>query len=236
MDRELARQCATENMNKQPSEFDRQFEAVFVNPVFGDVVTEVFPQMLDPHDQRGRALLKKYADLGAFLEENKDNETAEVVVARVQTENAEYRHDSKPPRQTAKGFAVYHYVGLRAENFQVVRDDSGAPVGVGIQQPARVESYGFGKARKELRSFVVVDSVDELTSAWTRSVEELETPSVYLFGTTTEQLDYQARMLDEHLRLDFSLPVSAALNDIRIDVFRHSAGLESRYVENSAEK
>lgn len=236
MDRESARQRATDNFNKQPSEFDRQFEAIFANPVFGDVVTEVFPQMLDPHDKRGRALLKKYAELGTFLEETKESDSAEVAVVRVQTENAEYRHDNRQPRQTVKGLAVYHYVGLRADNFQVVRDDSGAAVGVAITQPARVETRGFDAARKELRPFVVVDSVDELTSAWTRGLEEVETPSVYLVGRGNAQIDYEARMLDESLRLELSQPISGALNDIHIDLFRESAGLESAYTANSAEK
>lgn len=236
MDRESAQQRATENMKKQPSEFDRQFESIFANPAFGDVVTEVFPLMLDPHSERGRALLKKYADLAAFLETTKESDTAEVAVVRVQTENAEYRHDNKPPRQTAKGVAIYHYVGLRAENFQVVRDDAGNPVGVGVEQPARVQTSGFSAARREIRPFVVVDSIDNLTSAWTRSLEEVETPSVYLFGESTSQIDYQARMLDKELRLEFSLPVSGALSDMHIDVFRQSAGLESKYTVDSTEK
>jgi hypothetical protein len=125
MDREIARELANENLKKSPSEFDRQFEALFANPHFGDVVTEVFPSVLDPHDRRGRQILKKYAELGAFLEETKDKDDAWFVGARTQTSNLQYTHTAEPALQKVDAIAVYTYIGVRAEHFQAVRDEQG---------------------------------------------------------------------------------------------------------------
>lgn len=46
MDREKARVVMTENFNRQPSQVEKNFEALFANEYFGDMVTEVFPQVI----------------------------------------------------------------------------------------------------------------------------------------------------------------------------------------------
>lgn len=230
MDRETAQVVAIENYNKQPSQFDKSFEALFANEHFGDVVTEVFPDVLDQHSKQGMDRLAKYAGLASFLCSEANSGDGRFVVVKLQTERAEYRHDNTPPRQSAEALALYSYAGLSADSFRVMRNEDGTPLGIAVDHIVKVYSFGFNNGvQKVTRQTVVIDSIDSLTSAWTREKEENQTPSYFITGVDGEDLHYQARKLDSEMRVDLASPITGAISSVLIDDLRVSAGLETEF-------
>ena len=227
MDGEKARQTWVENLTRSPEKLERQLDALYANPHFGDVVTEVFPEVLDPHDEHGRDTLRKYAELAAFLEETKDAEDAAFAVVRIETRNIEYHVEH--PKKSAEAVSVRYLKNARAENFEIARDENGAPIGIAIAQPVYTEAHGWkGEDIQAIQPYAIIDSATR-QSSWGGPYNELESGSQFMFGTSQEvyrkaqQLDYQLRLI--------SMPVSGYLFDIQTEIFRTDAGLESKRYE-----
>jgi hypothetical protein len=96
-------------------------------------------------------------------------------------------------------------------------------------------THGFGDSAKETRPFVVIDSIDEMTSAWTRRKHELETPTYFITGNYDEVYS-KAYSLDEKLRLTMNHPVSGIILNMTTDLLRKNAEtINDKYPLNNSE-
>lgn len=195
-----ARQAMVDNLLKQPQDFEKRLEVLFTNPHFGDVVTEVFPAILDPHNSEGRAVMKKYAEVAQFLDTSKDVEEAIFVALRVETENIE--HDSRNPRQGIKAFSLRYYEGLRAEHFSVARDDAGNAIGVRVEHPSYTAARGWKDEPKiyNTEPTAIIDSTIDAVRWRGQPISEQECSVQYVFGENTQQIDSKIRSIDERYR------------------------------------
>ncbi len=189
MDIEQARATALERRQASPEAFESELEALFTNPYFGDMVTEVFPEALDVHSPDGRRILKKYSDVAQFLEETRDVDDARFVALRIETEKASW--DGRHQKQQLRAVAVRWYEGLRVEDFEAVHDKEGNPLGIAITSSAEVRTAGWSEeAISGQQPYAIVDSVTSALrfAPWSRKPNELSTAGEFVFGANDTEV------------------------------------------------
>lgn len=223
MDRQEARRVVVENLSKLPEHIEKRLEALYINQHFGDVVTEVFPEVLDTHSEYGKKLLEKYANLATFLEETKDSNDGMFAMTRFVARNLE--HHTSNPAQGVEAIAVRSYVGLRAEHFEVARDDNDSALGIAIAHPAYTVSYGWdGPDTKAIQPYAIVDT-RPLSQSWTQPYQELNSRSHFFHGSFNS-VHSQAVQFDVENRL-IGQQVSGCILDMQLERIRERTGVVS---------
>jgi hypothetical protein len=218
-----ALQVRAANLSKQPAEHEKQLERLFDNPHFGDVVTEVFPEVLNPHSRDGMAVLKKYADVALFLDRTNETDDAIFIALRFETENLE--HDKLKPRQGLKAASVRYYKGVRAEDFDVERDEGGRPSGVRINHASFTSARGW-QDEPRIRNTEETAVVDVTLGAlhWRRQpLTEQESYAQYIFGDSINTINGKVRQLEDNYRL-MSMPLWSTVLDIQSEIAYRKAG------------
>lgn len=182
MDREFAEEHVLNNLAKWPEKHKTDFEALYLNEHFGDVITEVFPEVLDPSSENGQYTLHTYAVIARFLESTKDAEDSSFLAYKIQAKHVP-ANMNKPFLQV-QAMSLYYYSKLRAEHFEVTRDPEGLAVGVAVNHQAKVYREGFHEPdRFEIAQYAVIDSRVSMSSRVDLGVDKPSEQSLPMFFT-----------------------------------------------------
>lgn len=226
MDIEQARQTVAENRARQPSPYDKQFEQLFIHPHFADVITEVYPQVLDPNDKYGMYLMESYSSIATFLEKTKETDKGVLVTVRIHTEPIGF--DMEHPPQGVRALSVRYYSGLRADHFQITRDDTGAPRGIMINHPSLTSKRGWDTPDFQgIEPEALFESNNHDISLFKETHREVDGDLYTIFGTTDEfrKIVHEVQEIEQRLRIMTHL-ISGVLTDMESDALRIRAGME----------
>jgi len=223
MDIEQARATALEHRQVTPEQFETQLETLFINPYFGDVITQVFPEVLDIHNRDGRNLLEKYSAVAQFLDETKDTEDAKFLALRVETQNNSW--DGRGRMQGIRALSVRWYEGLQAENFEVAKTPNGKAIGIAIMRDAEVRAGGWQEGLIEGRQpYAVVDSA--LSSirftAWSGLPDELSSQGQFVFGSNYGEVRDRIGAVEHAYGLSLQ-PIRGIVSDMQRDMLTRNA-------------
>lgn len=223
MDKETAIQKMAENLAREPQAFERQLEQLFDNPHFGDVVTSVYPEALDPHNADGRRILKQYSDIANFLKKAEANDEAAFAAIRADTERTGF--DSRFKQNRLKAYSIRYYKELRPEHFEAAYDADGNAVGVAIAHPAFVASEGWdtpGVIGEE--PYAIVDSRDVSYFPSGKPVE-LQTPTTFIYAMSHNSFYAKANQLEKELGVGIS-QIGHMVLEMHGDEIKKRAGRE----------
>lgn len=222
-----ARQQMVEHMLRQPQPYEVQLETVFTNPHFGDVVTEVFPEVLDPHNREGRSYLAKYAQLAEFLSQSQESDDACFVAVRVETEQLA-SHGPEARKNTTKALSVRLFNDIKPEHFEVERDGAGEPIGIRVDHPSL--TYTNGWTSDSLHHTVPTTLLEPTADVirWrAKPQHEQESPVYFMDGETRNALLHKVAGFEKDAGL-YTTPITGVLLNMQIESIRRRAGHEPR--------